>query len=338
MGQPRLGRMENTDIRMTNNHPSAVELDLCETISHLINLLPGKASATCSADFQLALTLKLDAATLARLEPVLAPATGYRPPSPGPEVTATPSQNFHVLIVEDTLVAQIMLRRTLEKIPGCRVSEATSGREALAMLRSGAIPDLCISDVSMPDMDGLELLREIRATPTLSKLDVMLCTASTDRETVLKAAELNVCRYLLKPYDPAVIQQQVRETLIRSARQQHQKLTDLMGRLGLDAEATIETLRGLSKQVAKDISVIRGCMMEGKHHAASLTLQGLRGSGTSVNDQALLKRIDTVQHEINQGELSGTLDALELLGAEGKRIAHVADRFAFVWSNQAQIL
>ncbi len=326
--------MEDPDIRITSNPPSAGDLNLCETISHLLKLLPGRTSATASADFQLVLTLKLDAAVLARLEPMLALATEFRPGAPGREASATPSLNFHVLIVDDTPVAQIMLRRTLEKIPGCRVSEASSGREALALLRRGPIPDLCISDVSMPDMDGVALLREIRARPKLSKLDVMLCTASMDRDTVRKAAELNVCRYLLKPYDPAVIQEQVRETLIQSACHQYRKLIELQARLGMDAEAIIEAMRGLSQQVVKDISVIRSSMIEGKHNAALLTLQGLRGSGASVNDQALLKCIDAIQYEVRQHELSGTLDGLELLGAESKRIAHVANRFAFVWANQ----
>jgi two-component system chemotaxis response regulator CheY len=316
--------------------PPVREPNLVETIVGLLRLLPGKTVATGFADHQLGLTLKLDAETMATLEPYLQVGSDYTPFARPVAASATETPiNAHILIVEDTLVSRLMLRRTLEQIPGCTVSETSTGREALAFMQKNGPPDLCISDIAMPDMDGLTLLKEIRANPSLSHLEVMLCTASTERETILRAVELNVTRYLVKPFEPAQVKTQVRETLVQAAAREFRKLEELQQRVGLDPAGTVEVLRGLSQQLGKDVSAVRNALASGKRHGANMILQGLRGSCSSIKEHALVTRIDNLLVELDRGDLTATLDGLDLLSSEGKRVGQMADKFALVLNSQA---
>lgn len=327
-------RIQSVPVR---SEPTVIvrETDLAETVARLLKLLPGKVVATGFSDHHLGLSIAFDAKTFAELEPILHAGCDYTPyVPPSVKVTEAPL-NARILIVEDTLVSRLMLRRTLEQLPGCRVSEANSGREALALLAQGPPPDLIISDVSMPEMDGLTLLKEIRSTPTLAHVDVMLCTASTERDTVLRAAELNVCRYLVKPFEPAQVKEQVRETLIQSAARHYRKLEELQARVGLCPEAVVEVLRGLGQQLVQDVSAIRTAFAGGRRHAAEMILQGLKGSCNSIKDTALVNRIEKLLECLAHGDLTGTLDGLEILRAEGLRVSQMADKFALVLGSQA---
>lgn len=311
------------------------EMDRTETVAHLLKLLPGKVVATGFSDHHLGLSIAFDAKTYAELEPILLAGCDYTPYVPPAVKAEVVPLNAHILIVEDTLVSRLMLRRTLEQLPGCRVSEANSGREALALLAQGPPPDLIISDVAMPEMDGLTLVKEIRATPTLAQVDVMLCTASTERDTVLRAAELNVCRYLVKPFEPAQVKEQVRETLIQSAARHLRKLEELQAQVGLCPEGVVEVLRGLGQQLVQDVSAIRTAFAGGRRHAAETILQGLKGSCNSIKDTSLVNRIEKLLECLSRNDLTGTLDGLEVLRTEGLRVSQLADKFALMLSSQA---
>lgn len=310
-------------------------MDRTETVAHLLKLLPGKVVATGFSDHHLGLLIAFDAKTYAELEPILLAGCDYTPYVPPAVKAEVVPLNAHILIVEDTLVSRLMLRRTLEQLPGCRVSEANSGREALALLAQGPPPDLIISDVAMPEMDGLTLVKEIRATPTLAQVDVMLCTASTERDTVLRAAELNVCRYLVKPFEPAQVKEQVRETLIQSAARHLRKLEELQAQVGLCPEGVVEVLRGLGQQLVQDVSAIRTAFAGGRRHAAETILQGLKGSCNSIKDTSLVNRIEKLLECLSRNDLTGTLDGLEVLRTEGLRVSQLADKFALMLSSQA---
>ncbi len=324
---PENDRETHLPTELPNTEPGIVE-----AFATLLRLLPEKPIAAGYAEHHLALTLRLDANLLARLEPHLREHTNYTPfQIPVVEVTESPL-NAHILIVEDTLVSRLMLRRTLEKLPGCTITEASSGKEALDLLNQGLNPDLCISDISMPEMDGLTLLKHIRSTPNLSRLDVMLCTASNERDSILRAVELNVCRYLLKPFDPAEVKARVRETLIQSAARECRRIEELQQRVGLGPAATLEVLRSLSQQLTTDVSAVRNALVNNRHHGASMILQGLRGSCNSIQETEMVTRIDGLLEDLARGDLTGTLDGLELLLSEAKRISRMADKFSLILS------
>jgi CheY-like chemotaxis protein len=102
----------------------------------------------------------------------------------------------HIAVIEDNPDNRLLVRVILESL--YRVTEFESGSEALAGLRQ-TVPDLVLLDVSLPGMDGTEVLRQIRADPRLRHLPVIALTAHAmtgDREKYL-AAGFN--DYVTKP-------------------------------------------------------------------------------------------------------------------------------------------
>lgn len=103
-----------------------------------------------------------------------------------------------VLIVDDHPDVRHYLRGHL--VEQYHVEEAGTGREALALVQEHA-PDLIISDVMMPDMDGLALCTALKAAPTLSHIPVILLTAKADDAHKLEGLELGADDYIYKPFN-----------------------------------------------------------------------------------------------------------------------------------------
>jgi CheY-like chemotaxis protein len=112
---------------------------------------------------------------------------------------------FHILVVEDNPGDVRLIEEALKEgvMAGHLVSWATDGIEALRFLREAVvkrpIPDLVLLDLNLPGMDGRELLREIKATPTLRRVPVIVLSSSKADEDILRTYELNANAYVTKP-------------------------------------------------------------------------------------------------------------------------------------------
>ena len=111
-----------------------------------------------------------------------------------------------ILVVDDEPDVALLFRQCFrrETRAGTYVMHfANSGEDALHLLRAGISPDLILSDINMPGMDGLHLLGEIRKRfPTLP---VMMVTAYDDDERKRRAGDLGACDFLAKPVDFAYL-------------------------------------------------------------------------------------------------------------------------------------
>lgn len=121
-------------------------------------------------------------------------------------VTATRLTN--ILLVDDDAVDVMNVRRAFarNRASSTRLYVAGDGIEALAMLRGGAVPTerrLMLLDINMPRMNGLELLRAMRADPALQPTPVVILTTSGDDRDRVEAYRLNVAGYMLKPVTAA---------------------------------------------------------------------------------------------------------------------------------------
>lgn len=145
-----------------------------------------------------------------------------------------------ILIVDDDKLSRDALEAMLKCQPGVEVMPAESAAQAWSLLEQEPIPDLCMLDIMMPDLDGLGFLKKIRDDPRTAHLQVVFCTAVKDRETVIRAAQLKPEGYLLKPYDRAKIIAEVNRAQMKQA---EKRLT-----------AVLETLR---EELAMEANVFR---------------------------------------------------------------------------------
>ena len=105
---------------------------------------------------------------------------------------------MNVLIADDEPMTRSLLRRVLTRECGCTVSEVADGLAALSSCGSAA-PDLIVTDLRMPVMDGIELIEALRQVPALAAIPVVMMTAAREQGPVHRAIELGVTDYLLKP-------------------------------------------------------------------------------------------------------------------------------------------
>jgi two-component system, chemotaxis family, sensor kinase CheA len=120
------------------------------------------------------------------------PGTGSSAPPASPAPAEPPS----VLVADDTAVVRELERSILEEA-GYRVRTVRDGREALAAL-AGELPDLVVTDVDMPNLDGLELTRAIRADRTLAGLPVVVVTSKAAEADRRRAMDAGADAYLVK--------------------------------------------------------------------------------------------------------------------------------------------
>ncbi len=104
-----------------------------------------------------------------------------------------------VLVVDDHDSTRDILERRLTRA-GCRVRALAEGREVLATVRQEH-PDLVIMDVRLPDADGLELTRQLKADPETAKIPVAILTASARDEDARLAWETGCDAFLTKPFE-----------------------------------------------------------------------------------------------------------------------------------------
>jgi len=108
-----------------------------------------------------------------------------------------------ILTVDDSKTVRIIVRKTFKSYD-CEVLEAGNGVEGLAMAAK-SLPDLILLDVTMPVMDGVEMLTKLKSDPQLKGIPVMMLTAEGGRDHVLKIAKIGVRDYIVKPFEEDVL-------------------------------------------------------------------------------------------------------------------------------------
>src|SRR6185503_14628997 len=124
---------------------------------------------------------------------------------------------MNVLIVDDEPMTRSLLRRVLTRDCGCTVSEATDGLAALSSCGTTP-PDLIITDLRMPVMDGIELIEALRQVPALAAIPVVMMTAAREQGPVHRAIELGVTDYLLKPLQAERVAERLKHVVERITR------------------------------------------------------------------------------------------------------------------------
>ena len=118
------------------------------------------------------------------------------------------------LLVADFSTMRRVLRGLLKEIGHADAEEAEDGAAALRMLRSGSF-DIVISDIQMPVMNGFELLAAVKADEKLKHLPVLMVTAETRKEDIVRAARDGAAGYIVKPFTRATLEEKVQAIVRR---------------------------------------------------------------------------------------------------------------------------
>ena len=128
-----------------------------------------------------------------------APATTPPPRLPRGAPDACSPGSLKVLVVDDQLTIRSLVRSGLQQIGMTDIQEASDGEAGLRVLiEKGS--HLIISDYNMPKLDGLGLLRAVRAHPPIAKTAFIMLTGRADKELVQRAVQYGVNNYLVKPF------------------------------------------------------------------------------------------------------------------------------------------
>ncbi len=117
----------------------------------------------------------------------------------------------HILVVDDYPTNRLKLSFGLKQ-QGHTVAQAESGRQALEMLRAASF-DLVLLDILMPEMDGYEVLRQMKKDSALRDVPVIVISAQDEVESIVKGIELGAEDYLPKSFDPVLLKARIEACL-----------------------------------------------------------------------------------------------------------------------------
>ncbi|HEY9460531.1 MAG TPA: chemotaxis response regulator CheY [Paralcaligenes sp.] len=118
-------------------------------------------------------------------------------------------KTIKILVVDDFPTMRRIIKNLLKDLGFENVDEAEDGVQGLEKLRSGGLFELVVSDWNMPNMDGLTMLKEIRADAALAKLPVLMVTAEAKRENIIAAAKAGASGYVVKPFTAAILEEKL---------------------------------------------------------------------------------------------------------------------------------
>ena len=179
-----------------------------------------------------------------------------------------------ILIVDDNRVNSLLLSRGLEQ-QGHTVVFAEHGREALDSLRRQDF-DLILLDVLMPELDGYQVLAELKLDPHLRDLPVLMTSSLDELDSVVKCIEMGAEDYLTKPINPVLLNARITASLEKKRLRDQQR--ELISKFA-------------TKEVAEDL-LISGFSLGGNHLDASAVFCDIRSFTTIVEAQKPAETIE----------------------------------------------
>lgn len=173
-----------------------------------------------------------------------------------------------ILIIEDQPVMRKNLAFTLE-IEGYHVTSASNGREGIAAAKTN-VPDLVLSDIMMPEADGYEVLRTLRANPATRLVPFIFLTAKGEKPDIRTGMNMGADDYLSKPVETADLLAAVESRLSRHAAHLHAMRNATAAPPDFSSAAPIENALGVSPREAEVLLWVA----QGKSNAEASTILG----------------------------------------------------------------
>jgi len=197
--------------------------------------------------------------------PAASPPRGRSEPAWGGPAPTQPGARL--LVVDDNKVNRLLLARSLE-LQGHRATLAENGRVALEMLRRDAY-DLLLLDIEMPEMDGFQVLEQLKADRQLRDLPVIVTSSLEGVANVVRCIELGAEDYLPKPVNPVLLKARIGASLEKKRLRDQQK--EMVRRFA-------------TSEVAQDLQQ-SGFTLGGRRVQGSVMFSDIRGFTALVESQ-----------------------------------------------------
>ncbi|ADU64830.1 response regulator [Desulfurispirillum indicum] len=198
-----------------------------------------------------------------------------------------------VLVVEDSSTMRRIIVSIIRDHLGCQhILEAANGREALAIIYSHPI-EWIFCDWEMPDMSGHDLLREVRATPSMIDIPFIMITTRKDKESIVAAIQAGASSYIVKPFTPRIITEKVEGIFNQRERRRAERVMavgDLAVEVVIDGKVSY-------KAFLKDISVT----------GAQIQVVRTFSKETAIYDRIGLRFHNSLAQELQIIEVTGVL-------------------------------
>lgn len=132
-------------------------------------------------------------------------------------------RDMNILVVDDFSTMRRIVKNLLKELGFNKFDEADDGATAWPMIQSGKY-DFIVSDWNMPQMTGIDLLRNVRQSPALKETPFLLITAEAKRTQILEAAEAGVDGYIVKPFTAATLNAKIHKIFERVAEREAAKV------------------------------------------------------------------------------------------------------------------
>jgi two-component system chemotaxis response regulator CheY len=116
--------------------------------------------------------------------------------------------SIKILIVDDSITIRRIITNALKTVGFSETVEAANGKEALEKLANAKV-DFIITDWNMPEMNGLELIKEVRANPLYSSMPILMVTMRGTERDVVEALQAKVNSYIMKPFTPQELKEKI---------------------------------------------------------------------------------------------------------------------------------
>ena len=126
------------------------------------------------------------------------------------------STDMKFLIVDDFSTMRRIVRGLLKEMGCSNAEEAEDGAVALGMLKAQSF-DFVVCDINMPNMNGFDFLKAVRADDALKHIPVLMVTAEARKEDIVLAAQIGASGYIVKPFTKATLEEKVQKIIQKIA-------------------------------------------------------------------------------------------------------------------------
>jgi two-component system chemotaxis response regulator CheY len=196
-----------------------------------------------------------------------------------------------ILMAEDNAVSSKLMQMNIEKL-GYASIVAKNGLEAIEKLKTSNNIRLVITDILMPDMDGLTLFQTIKSTPLFQNIPIIICSSLSDAPSIKKAASLGCRHYLLKPVSFEELKRKISEALSE-------------GKRIIKSKAEIIRENRLKEDSFDDLASTFRVLLEEQRAA-------LESGQAAINDTALLRNLYEPARVFGTEGLLSSLDKLRV--------------------------